>query len=713
MMVDAVKNQTNNDSSMKLADRIEDSEKLDESPAGMTIDKGDARVDTAALGKYLLGTWADARIAARALTGRPDMQRVDGQTIAEHRETVFRQLKLLAEHGAVHKAFPKSLGGDDDHGGNIAGFEELVTADPSLQIKSGVQWGLFGAAVLHLGTERHHTAFLPGIMSLEVPGAFAMTETGHGSDVAAIATTATFDVGSQEFVIDTPFRGAWKDYLGNAAIHGTAAVLFAQLITEGINHGVHAFYVPLRDAQGRFLPGIGGEDDGLKGGLNGIDNGRLHFTGVRIPRENLLNRYGDVDVDGTYSSPIQSPGRRFFTMLGTLVQGRVSLDGASVAAAKVALAIAVRYGNERRQFTAGSDTDEEVILDYQVHQRRLIPLIATTYAASFAHEQLLTKFDGVFSGATDTDVDRQDLETLAAALKPLSTWHALDTLQEAREACGGAGFLAENRLVGLRADLDVYATFEGDNHVLLQLVAKRLLTDYSRRFAKADVGVLARYVVEQAADRTVSGSGLRTLAQNISDRGSVARSVEQLRETGAQRALLTDRVETMVAEVASRLRPGTKASKQVAADLFNANQSAVIDAARAHAELLQWEAFTDALDEIDDKGTRVVLTWVRDLFGLGLVEKHLAWYLINGRLSPKRAQAVTAYIDRLIARLRPHAQDLVDAFGYGPEHIRASIATGAEAARQTEARDYYREQRESGEAPLDEKVLSKKQKERT
>ncbi|WP_139368643.1 acyl-CoA dehydrogenase family protein [Agreia bicolorata] len=678
----------------------------------MAVDKADARIDTAALGQYLLGTWADARIAARKLTGRPEMQRVDGQTLSEHRDTVFHQLELLVEHGGVHKAFPKSLGGEDDHGGNIAGFEELVTADPSLQIKSGVQWGLFGAAVLHLGTQYHHETFLPAIMSLEVPGAFAMTETGHGSDVAAIATTATFDVGSQEFVIDTPFRGAWKDYLGNAAIHGTAAVLFAQLITEGINHGVHAFYVPLRDADGQFLPGVGGEDDGLKGGLNGIDNGRLHFTNVRIPRENLLNRYGDVDVDGTYSSPIQSPGRRFFTMLGTLVQGRVSLDGASVAAAKVALAIAVRYGNERRQFTAGSDTDEEVILDYQVHQRRLIPLLATTYAASFAHEQLLTKFDGVFSGATDTDADRQDLETLAAALKPLSTWHALDTLQEAREACGGAGFLAENRLVGLRADLDVYATFEGDNHVLLQLVAKRLLTDYSHRFAKADVGVLARYVVEQAADRTVSGTGLRTLAQNLSDRGSVARSVEQLRETGAQRALLTDRVETMVAEVAGRLRPGTKSSKQAAADLFNANQSAVIDAARAHAELLQWEAFTDALDQIDDEGTRVVLTWVRDLFGLGLVEKHLAWYLINGRLSPKRAQAVTAYIDRLIARLRPHAQDLVDAFGYGPEHIRASIATGAEATRQKEARDYYAEQRASGEAPIDEKTLSKKQKER-
>jgi acyl-CoA oxidase len=711
-MVDAVKHDTNDSSAAELADRIEHSEALDSRVVGLSVSKADARIDTESLGRYLLGSWAEARLAARRLTGLPEMQRVDGQSLDEHRATVFHQLELLVEHGGVHKAFPKSLGGEDDHGGNIAGFEELVTADPSLQIKSGVQWGLFGAAVLHLGTERHHKAFLPAIMSLEVPGAFAMTETGHGSDVAAIATTATFDVGSQEFVIDTPFRGAWKDYLGNAAIHGTAAVLFAQLITEGINHGVHAFYVPLRDAEGNFLPGIGGEDDGLKGGLNGIDNGRLHFSGVRVPRENLLNRYGDVDVDGTYSSPIQSPGRRFFTMLGTLVQGRVSLDGASVAAAKVALAIAVRYGNERRQFTAGSDTDEEVLLDYQLHQRRLMPLLATTYAASFAHEQLLTKFDGVFSGATDTDVDRQDLETLAAALKPLSTWHALATLQEAREACGGAGFLAENRLVGLRADLDVYATFEGDNHVLLQLVAKRLLTDYSRRFAKADVGVLARYVVEQAADRTVSGSGLRTLAQNLSDRGSVARSVEQLRETSAQRALLTDRVETMVADVAGRLRPGAKASKAAAAELFNTNQSAVIEAARAHAELLQWESFTDALEHIEDEGTRTVLTWVRDLFGLGLVEKHLAWYLINGRLSPKRAQAVTAYIDRLISRLRPHAQDLVDAFGYGPEHIRASIATGAEAERQNEARDYYREQRESGEAPIDEKSLSKKQKER-
>ncbi|HWD62792.1 MAG TPA: acyl-CoA dehydrogenase [Humibacter sp.] len=675
------------------------------------VDAPPATVDVAELGRRLMGTWADIRIAAREFAKNPDLQRIEGLTLDEHRARVFGQLKLLVENGQVHRAFPTSVGGGNDHGGNIAGFEELVTADPSLQIKSGVQWGLFGAAVLHLGTEKHHEKYLPGIMSLEVPGAFAMTETGHGSDVASIATTATYDPESQEFVIDTPFRGAWKDYLGNAAKDGIACTLFAQLITNGVNHGVHCFYVPIRDAAtGEFLPGIGGEDDGLKGGLNGIDNGRLHFTDVRIPRDNLLNRYGDVAEDGTYTSPIASPGRRFFTMLGTLVQGRVSLDGASTLGAAMGLTIAITYGNQRRQFTAGSDTDEEVLLDYQRHQRRLIPRLATTYAQVFAHDKLLVKFDEVFSGKADSDDDRQDLETLAAALKPLSTWHALDTLQEAREACGGAGFLVENRITSLRADLDVYVTFEGDNNVLLQLVAKRLLTDYSKKFATADAGALTRYVVGQAADRAYHGSGLRRLAQTVADFGSTARSVGQLRDPEVQRELLTDRVETMISEVATRLRNANKLPKDKAAALFNSQQNELIEAARAHGELLQWEAFTEALEAVQDAGTKQVLTWLRDLFGLGLVEKHVAWHIIHGRLSPQRAQAVTAYIDRLVARLRPQAESLVDAFGFEQEHLRAKISSGVEAERQNEAREYFRQQRASGTAPIDEKTLTKKKK---
>lgn len=672
------------------------------------------RINVQQVSDALLGKWKAERLESRELVrSNPSLHTIHGQPMDEHRIRVLNQLHELVDAGAIQRAFPASLGGQDNHGGNVAAFQELVLADPSMQIKGGVQWGLFGSAILHLGNQSHHEKWLPDVMNLKLPGAFAMTEIGHGSDVASIGTTATYDVDAEEFEIHTPFKGAWKEFLGNAALHGQAAVVFAQLITRGVNHGVHAFFVPIRTPEGKLLPGVGSEDDGVKGGLNGIDNGRLHFTNVRIPRENLLNRYGNVAADGTYTSDIESPGRRFFTMIGTLVQGRVSLDGAAVRAMQAALTIAIRYGTERRQFP-GASGRETVLMDYGQHQRRLLPRLAETYAMAFAHERLLTVFDEVFSGAKDTDENREDLETLAAGLKSLSTWAALDTLQEAREACGGAGFIAKNRLTGLRADLDIYVTFEGDNTVLLQLVGKRLLTDYAARFKDGDKAALARAAASQIGDR-VDRFGLRQLGQSIADLGQTSRSVESFRSPQAQRDLLTDRVETMVAEVASVLRDaGKDAPKDERAarneDAFNSQQHKLIEAARAHAELLQWEAFTEELEKLSDPGTKQVMTWLRDLFGLTLIERNMTWYLVHGRISGKRAEAVTAYIDRLLGRLREHALDLVDAFGLDDGLLRAEIATGIEEERQQEAQNYVDAHRAAGTWPVHEKELRAKAK---
>ncbi|MGO2140956.1 MAG: acyl-CoA dehydrogenase family protein [Leucobacter sp.] len=667
------------------------------------------RINVQQVSDALLGKWKTERLEARELVrSNPSLHTIPGQPMDEHRIRVLSQLHELVAAGAIQRAYPKYVGGGDNHGGNVAAFQELVLADPSMQIKGGVQWGLFGSAILHLGNKAHHEKWLPDVISLKLPGAFAMTEIGHGSDVASIGTTATYDPDTEEFEIHTPFKGAWKEFLGNAALHGQAAVVFAQLITRGVNHGVHAFFVPIRTPEGKLLPGVGSEDDGVKGGLNGIDNGRLHFTNVRIPRENLLNRYGDVAADGTYSSHIESPGRRFFTMIGTLVQGRVSLDGSAVRAMQAALTIAIRYGTQRRQFP-GASGRETVLMDYGQHQRRLLPRLAETYAMAFAHERLLTVFDEVFSGVKDTDENREDLETLAAGLKSLSTWAALDTLQEAREACGGAGFIAKNRLTGLRADLDIYVTFEGDNTVLLQLVGKRLLTDYAAQFKDGDKAALARAAASQIGDR-VSRFGLRQLGQSIADFGQTARSVESFRSPESQRELLTDRVETMVAEVAGALRDATKDVPKAeraarSEDAFNAQQHKLIEAARAHAELLQWEAFTEEVDKLTDPGTKQVMTWLRDLFGLTVIERNMTWYLVHGRMSGKRAESVTAYIDRLLGRLREHALDLVDAFGLDDALLRAEIATGIEEERQQEAQNYVDEQRAAGLWPVHEKEL--------
>ena len=647
----------------------------------------DIQLDVAEVGEKILGRWAEIRRHTRSVIEDKELFKPEGASMEKHREWALKSLKTLVKENATQYGFPEELGGQRNPGGSLSSFEELILGDASLQIKFGVQWGLFGSAILNLGTDYHHKTFLPGVTRLDTPGCFAMTETGHGSDVASIGTTATYDPATQEFVVHTPDRHSYKDYIGNAALHGEAAVVFAQLFTEGENQGVHAFYVPLRK-RGKLLPGVGAEDDGLKGGLNGIDNGRLFFNQVRIPRANLLNRYADVEPDGTYTSIIENKGRRFFTQLGALVQGRVSLTGAVTNAQKLALDIAVRYSLARKQFH-GSDGEETTLLDYGRHQRRLIPLIARTYAQIFTHQEMLNQYHAVFTGENDTDEARSDLETVSAAAKALSSWYSLNTVQECREACGGQGFMAEHRLTGLRADLDVYVTFEGDNNVMLQLVAKRLLGDYAKAFKSPDFGTLAQYVAGQFGEATINRGGLRGLAQNIVDFGSTARSVGYVKDEEHQHQLLTDRVHTMVANIANKLKAaGSDKAKQ--AELFNRYQNDLIKAARAHAELIMWEAFTSALKTIKDEDSLKILTWLRDLYGFGLLEDNLDWYLINGRLSAARAEGITEYIDtRLLPRLKPHAESLVDAFELSPGLVRTTLARD-EAARQASRKNLVR-----------------------
>src|SRR6185312_10020760 len=174
-----------------------------------------------------------------------------------------------------------------------------------------------------------------------------------------------------------------------------------QLIVGDESHGVHVLVVPLRDQHGNVSQGVRIEDSGEKMGLNGVDNGRIWFDDVRVPRDALLNRYGGVNDDGAYESQIEKPTKRFFTMLGALVQGRVCISGASVSAAKTALTVAVRYGLRRVQF-GPPDEPEVALLEYRTHQRRLMPLLAKTYALHFAQAELLEQFHKAHSGEHKT-----------------------------------------------------------------------------------------------------------------------------------------------------------------------------------------------------------------------------------------------------------------------------------------------------------------------
>jgi len=73
-------------------------------------------------------------------------------------------------------------------------------------------------------------------------------------------------------------------------VHAHHAIVFAQLVIDGMGYGVHAILVGIRDKQMQPLPGVTVVDMGIKMGLNGVDNARISFDNVRVPRTNLLNR---------------------------------------------------------------------------------------------------------------------------------------------------------------------------------------------------------------------------------------------------------------------------------------------------------------------------------------------------------------------------------------------------------------------------------------
>jgi acyl-CoA oxidase len=619
------------------------------------------------------GRYASVRAQIREVLARPEFEPPIGLATDKYREKVLEWAQALADEGLTAPGFPEEFGGYGDPGANVAAFETLALGDLSLLVKFGVQFGLWGGAIHQLGTRLHHERYLRKIAALELPGCFAMTEIGHGSNVQHLETTATYDQDTQEFVVHTPVESARKEFIGNAARDGQMAVVFAQLSVGGESQGVHALIVPIRDADGRVLDRVRIEDDGEKMGLNGVDNGLISFDHVRVPRDALLNRYGEVTADGNYTSPIENLNKRFFTMLGTLVQGRVCVSGASVTAAKTALTIAIRYGLRRHQF--GPPEGQEVpVLDYRTHQRRLMPALAKTYALHFAQVELAEKFHRVFSSPDEQtpDRERRELESFAAAMKATASWHASQTIQNCRECCGGAGYMAVNRFAALKADTEIFTTFEGDNTVLMLLAARGLLTDFSEHFGGLNPAEMVTFVAGQVVETVVERLFARKIVQVIADAIPTGEERANLLDREHQLELFRWREGHIVASVANRFRRGLSEGYDPF-EVFRAVQDHAANAARAHMDTVALEAFASAIEGCEDHGARDALSLLCDLYALSNVEADKGFYQEHGRLASPRCKQITREVNRLCNEVRLCAGDLVDAFGIPDAILRAPI----------------------------------------
>ncbi|MEM7416920.1 MAG: acyl-CoA dehydrogenase [Gemmatimonadota bacterium] len=612
-------------------------------------------LDVDVLASWLMEDHRGIRSEVRALLTEPALMIPLELPKEEYRERVLDAVRALAENGVGSIAYPEAYGGRADRQGSVAAFETLALGDLSVLVKFGVQFGLFGGSVAQLGTDHHHETYLSDIGSLALPGSYAMTETGHGSNVRDLETTATYDETTHELVVHSPNEASGKDWIGNAACHAQLATVFARLIVAGEDHGVHAVLVPVRDADGRLLSGVRIEDRGLKLGLNGVDNGRIWFDQVRVPAANLLDRFASIDADGRYQSPIPSAGRRFFTMLGTLVAGRVSIASASVSAASVGLTIAVRYASGRRQF--GPDgAAESPILHYTAVQRGLMPALARTYAGLFAVRDLQARFGAM------TAPSNPEIEVRAAALKAWTSDHCVTTLQTSREMWGGLGYLAANRFAALKADTDIFTTFEGANLVLYQLAAKGLLSRYRDEMTSLDLRGALRYLGDRAES---SLSELNPVAKRRTDTGHLDDPEMHL---GAIRYREDRLLRSVASRIRGRLRDGMESFQAV-----NEVQDHLVALARAHAERIALESFHAAVDTCP-AAVSESLTRVYTLFALVTLEADRGWFLEAGVFEPAKSRAIRGRINELCREVASVAPGLVDGFaipeGLLPELVR-------------------------------------------
>ncbi|KAJ9561631.1 hypothetical protein OSB04_006791 [Centaurea solstitialis] len=622
------------------------------------------------LSSYLRGKHRDLQQRIfEYFESRPDLQTPIEILKDDYRELCMRQLVGLVREAGI-RPFRSAI---QDPSKYFAITEAVGGIDISLGIKLGVQYSLWGGSVINLGTKKHKDKYFEGIDNLEYLGCFAMTELHHGSNVQGIQTVATFDPITDEFVITTPNDGAIKWWIGNAAVHGKLATVFAKLMlpthdTKVVTDmGVHAFIVPIRDLKThKTLPGVEINDCGHKVGLNGVDNGALRFRDVRIPRDNLLNRFGDVSRDGTYTSSLPTVNKRFAATLGELVGGRVGLAYSSVGVLKIAATIAIRYSLLRQQF--GPPKKPEIsILDYQSQQHKLMPMLASTYAFHFAAVNLVAKY-AEMKKSRDEQLTA-DVHALSAGLKAYVTSYTAKSLSVCREACGGHGYAAVNRFGSLRNDHDIFQTFEGDNTVLLQQVAGDLLKQYQEKFRGGTFAVTWNYLRES----------MNTYLSQPNPVTARWEGEDHLRDPKFQLDAFRYRTSRLLQSAAVRLRKHTKTLGSFGA--WNRCLNHLLTLAESHIETVILENFIEAIKSCPDASSRAALKLVCDLYALNRIWNDIGTYRNVDYVAPNKAKAIHKLAEYLSFQVKNIARELVDAFDLPDIVTRAPIGkqSGGEA----------------------------------
>jgi alkylation response protein AidB-like acyl-CoA dehydrogenase len=356
----------------------------------------------------------------------------------------------------------------DDPGKLLAFFETLAMNEQSATLKLIVQINLWGGTILFLGSEQHHKTYLEKINTGDILGLFGLTELGHGTNVRQLETMAVYDDEKDEFIINTPTWISQKFWPGGIASDAMFGVIFARLVYQGLDKGVHVFIVPIRPSpRAENYPGITTYHIPLKSSYNGVDNGGLLIHNIRIPRSNHLDKV---------TKSLEAPSN-LAQVLEVFLPGRIAITSLAIGMAKTAITITTRHCFLRKQFSSSKAPGVEVpIIEHCLVQKKVMRSIARIVVSSLALRQC--------ANLLKDQVEKKFLHVIASGFKAVVTWDLRAILITCRELLGGQGFILENRIGFLIPHLDMTTTGEGDNTMLMKQTIQAIINPSWMKFAK-------------------------------------------------------------------------------------------------------------------------------------------------------------------------------------------------------------------------------------